>query len=128
MKFVFKRDCFNSPELVISAEALKTAGSPHANVIPKGFRHVVGGDAETVEGMTNPSDRKLATKLLAFECAVFDSGTAKSRDVIKKIDNEVAAEKEAATLAKADAPKSLAAQVVEAVLAAQAALAKPVEA
>lgn len=91
MKFVAKTSFHNAPHLALKIEEGKTDNFVHALTVPKGHRFVIAPDAESLDGVTKQAEKKVIAELVSFQMAVVDDGTPLSKDLIKRIDAEVAA-------------------------------------
>jgi len=110
MKFVATTAFHNAPELSLDLDPTKP-GIQHEDTVPKGHRFEIAPESKAIKSVTKESDKQVISKLVMFGWAVVDDGSPESKDAIKKIDDEVTAEKAAAAAAEKNRPLSIGEQI-----------------
>lgn len=121
MKFVANRPFFNTSTLNLTIDK-KSPGFQHEAHVHKGYRFEIASGTQSIEAVKSATDKQNIAALVLYEFAIVDDGSPASKDGIKRIDFEVAAETAAAAAAEKNRPLSIADQIATGVAAALAKL------
>jgi hypothetical protein len=91
MKLVAIRKFHNSKRVGLKLDS-KTPNFEHELEVPKGHRFDLGGEAKTLKGVVNDSDKELIARLVSSKAVIVDDGSPEAQDYLKQLDREVAAE------------------------------------